>query len=233
MVNQKNNTWWGLQGKNVLITGASRGIGKCLKENFQASGAVVVAPGRSEMDLNDVHSIERYIDKNCQQIDVFIHCAGVNLKADIEQINESLVNEVFQVNTFSAVEIIKGIIPYMKKQRWGRILLISSLYAIVSRERRIAYSMSKNALTGLAKTLSLELAPMSILTNCVAPGYVMTEMTQQNLSKAELEEIITDIPAGRLQTEQEIADIAMFLCSDFNQSITGQLIAVDGGFTCK
>lgn len=230
---EKNNTLWGLQGKHALITGASRGIGKCLKENFQAAGAVVFAPERSEMDLSDIHSIEKYVDGNCQEIDVFIHCAGINLKADVEHLGVSLVNGVFQVNTLSAVEIIKGITPYMKRQGWGRILLISSLYAIVARERRAAYSMSKNALTGLAKTLSLELAPMSILTNCIAPGYVLTEMTKKNLSKTELERIIADIPTGRLQTEQEIADIAMFLCSNFNQSITGQLIAIDGGFICK
>ena len=121
----------------------------------------------------------------------------------------------------------------MKEQRWGRILLISSLYALISKEQRIPYSMSKNALTGLAKTLSLELAPMSVLTNCIAPGYVMTEMTKKNLKKEDIDEIVSNTPTGRLQTEKEIADLALFLCSGLNQSITGQLIAVDGGYTCR
>ena len=97
----------------------------------------------------------------------------------------------------------------------------------------MAYSMSKNALTGLAKTLSLELGQYNILTNCVAPGYVMTDMTRKNLSMQEIEQIRESIPTKRFQSGQDIANIVMFLCSEMNQSITGQLIAVDGGFTCK
>lgn len=229
----KANVMWNLQGKNVFITGASRGIGKCLLDNFQAAGANVFSPGRAEMDLSKEGQVERYFDMHNQEIDIFIHCAGINPHVDAEHIEEGILREVFQVNTFSATMIIKKIVSHMREQGFGRILLISSLYAIVSREERIAYAMSKNALTGMAKTLSLELAPYNILTNCVAPGYVMTDMTRKNLSDDELKNILKNIPTGRLQSEQEIANIALFLCSDLNQSITGQLIAVDGGYTCK
>lgn len=224
----------GLNGKAVLITGASRGIGLEIKKAFEQSGAVVISPTREEMDLKSSESIDEYFESNgLKNIDVFVHCAGINILSEVEQITSDLLNKVFQVNTFSAVQIASKIMPNMKNNNWGRIVLISSLYSIVTRENRLPYSASKNALTGVAKTLALEGAKYNILTNCVAPGYVVTEMTKQNLSSEEITTIEKDIPTNRFQTSKEIADLALFLCSDINQSITGQLIAVDGGYICK
>ncbi len=223
-----------LVGKKALITGASRGIGLCIKENLENVGARVLAPSRSEMDLSNPKSIQEYISSHKPfKADIFIHCAGLNRIAGILEIERSLLEQVFQVNFYSAVSLLREMTPYMQGQGWGRILLVSSLYSIVSRENRIAYSTSKNALTGLAKTLTLELAPYNVLTNCVAPGYVLTDMTKQNLTAQEIKDIESKIPTGRFQSEQDIANLALFLCSDLNQSITGQLIAVDGGFICR
>lgn len=228
------NSFPTLRSRRVFITGASRGIGRCIKKSFEAAGAQVLCPDRAEMDLSSAESVQEYISRNSPlDADVFVHCAGINRLADISEIEQTLLEEVFQVNLYSAVALLNAIAPRMQERRWGRIVLISSLYSIVSKERRIAYSASKNALTGLAKTLTLELAPCNILTNCVAPGYVMTDMTKRNLSKSEIEAIQEKIPTGRFQSEQEIANLVMFLCSDLNQSITGQLIAVDGGFLCQ
>lgn len=230
----RENSFPALPNRRVFITGASRGIGRCIKESFETAGAQVLSPGRAEMDLSNLESIQDYIMRNSPlDADVFIHCAGINRLADIGEIKQTLLEEVFQVNLYSAVALLSAIAPGMRERGWGRIVLISSLYSIVSKERRIAYSTSKNALTGLAKTLTLELAPYNILTNCVAPGYVMTDMTRQNLPPNEIQAIQEKIPTGRFQSEQDIANLAMFLCSDLNQSITGQLIAVDGGFLCR
>ena len=99
--------------------------------------------------------------------------------------------------------------------------------------RQDIYSSSKNALNGLTKTLALELAKDNILVNEIAPGYVMTEMTKKNLSSKDIEMIENRIPTGRLQTKEDIAFLTGFLCSEQNQSITGQLIAVDGGYLCR
>lgn len=219
--------------KTVFLTGGSRGIGKKIKEIFQENGAVVIAPERAELDLSNVESIERYLNNNRMNIDIFIHCAGINEIAGIEEIEVGTLNRVFQVNYMAPVMLINKFVAYMKKQEWGKIVFVSSLYALVSRERRIAYSSSKNALTGLMKTLALELAPQNIMVNAVAPGYVMTDMTRRNLSQAEIREIENRLPTGRFQKEEEIANMIAFLCSDLNGSITGQLIAVDGGFTCR
>lgn len=221
------------ENRIIFLTGASRGIGKKIKEKFEENGAKVIAPERAELDLSSVESVRHYLENCNTNIDIFIHCAGINEIAGIEEVEVEMLNRVFQVNYNAPVMLINNFVGNMKKQKWGKIIFISSLYAIVSRERRIAYSSSKNALTGLMKTLALELAPYNILVNAVAPGYVMTDMTRANLSQTEINEIEKNLPTGRFQTEEEIADMAAFLCSDLNSSITGQLIAIDGGYTCK
>lgn len=220
-------------GRTVFLTGGSRGIGKKIKEMFYQNGAKVIAPERSRLDLSKTDSIEKYLEGEDLQIDIFVHCAGINELAGIQDINLDIINRVFQVNYNAPVMLMHRFAGHMKEQKWGRVIFISSLYAIVSREERIAYSSSKNALTGLMKTLALELAPKNILVNAVAPGYVMTDMTKQNLSEQEIENIENNIPTGRFQTEEEIAYMVAFLCSELNSSVTGQLIAVDGGYTCR
>lgn len=223
-----------LNTRIAFLTGGSRGIGKHIKAALENDGAIVIAPGREELNLMDPNSIKDYLEKN-QNLnpDIFIHCAGINELAGIEEINQEILNRVFQVNCYAPIELLNAFSKSMKCNRWGRIVFISSLYAVVARERRIAYSSSKNALTGLTKTLALELAPYNVLVNSVAPGYVMTEMTQKNLSAAEIAEIKSNIPTGRFQKEEEIGAFIEFLCSDYNQSITGQLLAIDGGFICR
>lgn len=218
----------------VLLTGGSRGIGRETATVFAENGAIVIAPTRGEMDLMNMKSIEDYFSANPNlKPDIFIHCAGINELAGISEISSELLDHVFHVNYYAPTIIMKHICQNMREQMWGRIVLVSSLYAIVSKAKRIAYSSSKNALTGLMKSSALELAPFNVLINSVAPGYVMTEMTKTNLSEQELTSILSNIPTGRLQSEREIADTIAFLCTDLNQSITGQLLAVDGGFTCQ
>lgn len=223
-----------LSGKTAFVTGGSRGIGKTIVEVLQYGGANVIAPTRRELDLTDMLSIEAYsLKQKNLKIDIFIHCAGINELAGINEISQELLSRVYEVNLFAPIHLFKAFCPNMQENKWGRIVFISSLYGIVSRERRIAYSSSKNALTGLCKSLAIELGENNILVNCVAPGYVMTDMTRKNLSEAEIKNIESQMPTHRFQTTEDIANLTAFLCSDLNQSITGQLIAVDGGFTCK
>lgn len=223
-----------LGGKTAFVTGGSRGIGKTIVEVLQSGGANVLAPTRSELDLSDFSSIGAYFKKQKDlKVDIFIHCAGINELAGINEISQDLLSRVYDVNLFAPIHLLKEFCPHMLKKQWGRIVFISSLYGIVSKERRIAYSSSKNALTGLCKSLAIELGVNNILVNCVAPGYVMTDMTRKNLSEADIKNIESQVPTHRFQTAEDIANLIAFLCSDLNQSITGQLIAVDGGFTCK
>ena len=222
-----------MTGKKVLITGGSGGIGSSICESFLEAGAEIIAPSSSEMDLRSNESIDGFFLTQGIAPDIVIHSAGINEQAGISEIEADVLDRVFQVNLFSFMRILKYVIPEMKKNRFGRIVGISSLYGIVSKERRIPYSSSKHAMTGLIKSTALELACDNILINGVAPGYVMTKMTRKNLSDEEIGLIKEQIPTGRFQESSEIADLSLFLCSDLNQSITGQIIPVDGGFICR
>ena len=219
--------------KTVFITGASRGIGLEIKKSFEDGGAKVIAPTRKEMDLSDPDSVEHYLNSINEGVDIVVHCAGINLLSGIEEVTDDMMIESFNVNLLSALKIIKNYTAGMKERRFGRVVFISSLYSIVSRERRIAYSTTKTALLGLTRSLALELAPYNIMVNCVAPGYVMTDMTRINLSEEEIKKIEENIPTGRFQEAAEIGETVAFLCADTNKSITGQSIFVDGGFLCR
>lgn len=120
----------------------------------------------------------------------------------------------------------------MMERRYGRIVNISSVWAVVTKAGRLMYSTAKAGLGGMTRTLSVELAPYNVLVNALAPGYVNTELTRRNNTGAEIEAIERTIPVGRLAEPEEIAEVAAFLASDRNSYVTGQIIMVDGGFTC-
>jgi len=222
------------EGRTLFLTGGSGGIGREIAAVFAEGGARVIAPGHEELDLSDSGSICRYCEAHTEiSPDILIHCAGINELAGVGEITQEILERTFQVNCHAPALLINRLCGGMRRRRWGRIVFVSSLYAIVSRERRIAYSASKHALSGLMKAAALELAPEQVLVNAVAPGYVATEMTRKNLTGQELAAVTANIPTGRLQEAREIADMIAFLCSECNRSITGQLIAVDGGFTCR
>jgi 3-oxoacyl-[acyl-carrier protein] reductase len=121
----------------------------------------------------------------------------------------------------------------MAKRGYGRIVNISSIWSVVSKGGRLPYSMSKSGLSGLTRTLAVEVAQFNVLVNGVAPGFVNTELTSQNNSEQDLAAIRAMIPAGRLAEPEEIAEIVSFLCSAKNSYITGQTIVVDGGFSIQ
>lgn len=222
-----------LNGRVLFITGGKGGIGSAICKSFSEAGADVIAPSSSEMNLQSESSIDNYLKNMSVSPDFVIHSAGINELAGITEITRETLNKVFQVNLFSFIEILNRTIPKMREKGYGRIVGISSLYGIVSCERRIPYSSSKHAMTGLIKSTALEVAKDNILINGIAPGYVMTDMTRRNLSEDEINSLRRQIPTGRLQKASEIADLCLFLCSSFNQSITGQIIPVDGGFLCR
>jgi len=218
--------------RTVLITGASRGIGAALKARFKSEGMTLLTPGRQELDLLSNASIDSYLASLKAPVDILVNNAGINYLAALEEITPDTMEAMVQVNLTAPLRLIKGLVPAMKKNRYGRIVNLSSIFGIVSKERRLLYTTTKSALIGMTKTLALELGGHNILVNCIAPGYVLTELTRQNNSPEEIDRISATIPMKRMAEPSEIAEVIAFLCSDKNTYITGQTIVVDGGFTC-
>ena len=215
----------------LFLTGGYGEIGSAIAEKFRAAGWQVVAPKSNELDLSDKASIAAYLKaRQNPRTDAIIHCAGVNWPKPLEQLELTNLEKTMQINALSLVPILQHLAPSMKKQGSGHILVISSIYGIISRSQRLPYAMSKHALSGLVQTLAIELGPFGIKVNALAPGVIETKMTRQNNSPEKVAELKAGIPLGRLGKPEDIAKAAFFLCSEENSFITGQTIVADGGY---
>ncbi|MGE4266589.1 MAG: SDR family NAD(P)-dependent oxidoreductase [Deferribacterales bacterium] len=216
--------------KNVLVTGGAKGIGKAICDEFRSCGYNVFSPARQEMDISNPDSIHNYAESLKTAIDVLVNNAGINILGGIEEIDENDIAAMINTNLTGPLALIKAIVPYMKKNGYGRIINISSIWGVRSKERRLLYSASKFGINGVTKSLAGELGKYNILVNSVAPGYVNTELTQKNVSPEEQAKIKSTIPLGRFAEPCEIAKVVRFLGSEDNTYITGQVITADGGF---
>ena len=219
--------------RSALVTGAARGIGAAIAEALRAQGVSVLDAGRTDLDLSDPASIAGWRGTHRSGVDILVNNAGINVINDIEAITPEDWAEMVQVDLTAPLQLIQGVSSGMKERGWGRIVNISSIFGVVTREKRGAYSAVKAGLNGLTRTAAVELAPFGVLVNSVCPGYVATDLTRQNNSPADIEKIEATIPAGRLAAPAEIARFVAWLCGEENTYLTGQTILVDGGFTCR
>ncbi|MDD2752082.1 MAG: SDR family NAD(P)-dependent oxidoreductase [Candidatus Omnitrophica bacterium] len=221
-----------MKRKNALVTGASRGIGLAVCNCLKKQGIRVFAPARQELDLSSEESIGDYFASLKYPVDILVNNAGVNLLASFKGLTEENITATLKVNLLAPLRLALKLAPQMVKLGYGRIVNVSSIWGMVTKPGRISYTISKSGLAGLTKSLAVELAPHNILVNAVAPGYVNTELTRKNNTLKELEKIKKSIPLQRLAEPGEIAELISFLCSDKNTYVTGQTIAIDGGYLC-
>ncbi len=220
-----------MRKKNVLITGAARGIGKAILETLQrADQYTIITPSRQELDLSAYENIKNYFNSHSAEIDILINNAGINILNELDDIKKNTVDEMLTVNLVAPLSLIQACAPFMRSQKWGRIVNISSIWGVRSKEFRTLYSATKFGLAGITKALARELGGHNILVNAVCPGYVNTELTKKNVPAAEQERIRKDIPLGRFAEPAEIAKVVRYLISEDNTYITGQALIVDGGF---
>ena len=242
-----------LTGKSALVTGGSRGIGRAIalrlatqgadvafsyKGNAAAAGETVAALealGRRALavqaDVSDVAAAETVVKATIAafgKVDILVNNAGITRDDLIMRMSEDAWREVLETNLFGAYWMIKAVTRPMLKARAGRIINMTSVSGQAGQTGQANYSAAKAGLIGLTKATARELASRGITCNAVAPGFVLTELTE-GLPDALKDEIASRTPLGRFGTTQEIADAVAFLASDEAAYITGQVLAVDGG----
>jgi len=236
-------------GKTVLITGATRGIGKQLADDFLDAGASLILTGTKPDEIENLNRSApagvRYLCVNfadaeslapflavieSTEIGACVNNAGINRIAHLEDADLEDWEAVLTVNLTAPYRILRALSKPMKQQRYGRIVNIASVFGHVSRPERAPYTSSKYGLRGLTVTAALELAPFNVLVNSVSPGFVVTDLTRRILGQEEMERVGRQIPIGRLATPADVSSAVLFLASDLNTYITGQDLIVDGGF---
>lgn len=239
--------------KVVLVTGATRGIGKQIAEDFAQLGAKLILTGTRRdqidrlnreakrksqrrtyycVDFADLTSLDRFLEdlKRYGRIDICVNNAGINRLNDIDQTRIEDWDDMVNVNLRAPYMLMRHVSRLMKKNRYGRIINISSIFGVISRAQRSVYTTTKYGLRGMTVTAALELAKCNVLVNAVSPGFIRTDMTAKNLSKKEQKGLIRQIPMGRFGDPEEISRAILFLASRYNTYITGQNIIIDGGY---
>jgi NAD(P)-dependent dehydrogenase (short-subunit alcohol dehydrogenase family) len=231
------------QGKKVFITGATRGIGAAIANEFLSFGAQVIGTGTHQVPVHSLHQYFQTDFSKLEQIekcakfvqeiepDILINNAGINKNLPFVDIDPVLFQHIQQVNVFAPFRLCQAVIPSMQRKAWGRIVNISSVWGKIGKAHRASYSASKFALDGLTLSLAAEHAADGILANCVAPGFTDTELTHRMLGDEGIRKIVSTVPIGRMATVEEIASFVVWLASEKNTYITGQNIAIDGGFS--
>lgn len=239
--------------KVALVTGGTTGIGKeiavtlaqdgfdvvvnyivedeSVKQEIEALGRKCVLIKADVTSMADVEAMTKQVMDTFGRIDVLVNNAGITRDTLLLRMTEEDFDRVLNVNMKGAFCTMKQIVPIMMKQRSGRIINMSSVVGVVGNAGQINYSASKAALLGMTRSLAKEVASRSILVNAVAPGFIATRMTEQ-LTEAQKEAIMNQIPLRRMGQPKDIANAVAFLASDRASYITGHTLVVDGGMIC-
>lgn len=232
-----------LGGKTALVTGGTRGIGAAVATRLAADGCRVTVtgtradgrgPGGTDyvaVDFSEPHATADFAARAAELgVDILVNNAGINKVADFADIDPVDFLRIQQVNVTAPFLLARAVVPGMKAKGWGRIVSISSIWGRISKAGRGSYSTSKFAIDGMTAALAAEVAGYGILANCVAPGFIDTELTRRVLGEDGIAALTSQIPAGRLGRPEEIAALVAWLVGPENTYVSGQNIVIDGGF---
>jgi len=239
-----------LSGKVAIITGGARGIGREIALRLAEAGATVVVsdvadaePAAEEIrkmghqslavavdvtSASDVASMVEKVTAEYGRIDILVNNAGIARDQLLMRMSEEDWEAVLNVNLKSVFLCTRAVLRQMVKQRWGRIVSISSIVGIVGNPGQANYSSSKAGIIGFTKTIAREVGSRGITVNAIAPGFIVSKMTEQ-LSEEQKSEMLKRIPLGFLGTPRDVAEAVAFLSSEEARYITGQVLGVDGG----
>lgn len=244
-----------LEGKTAVVTGASRGLGRAIAEEFARAGADLVinynstpcddlvkaveALGRKaiavQADVSKVADCERLVDtaiKEFGKLDILVNNAGITRDTLLMRMDEEAWDSVINTNLKSAYATCKAACRPMMKARSGSIINVSSVSGLMGQAGQANYAASKAGLIGFTKTLARELAARGIRANAIAPGFVASDMTAALDDKIK-EQVLKEIPMGRFGEPADIAAGALFLASDMSKYVTGSTLVIDGGITMR
>jgi NAD(P)-dependent dehydrogenase (short-subunit alcohol dehydrogenase family) len=247
-----------LSGRVALVTGGNKGLGLAMARGFAEAGANIVLASRNEVELKaaldsilsatgrngtyvvcdvsdrkQVDGLAKTAVDRMGRVDILINNAGMNQPQPIDQIADEVWDRILEVNLSSCMALTRAVVPGMKHRKWGRVIHISSIMGIVSKEKRNAYSATKAALVGLCKASALDLGPFGVTVNCIAPGPFLTDMPMSILSDAEKKAFADRTALGRWGQPTELVGPAIFLCSDAGSYVSGHCLVVDGGYTSR
>lgn len=245
-----------LDGKVALITGAARGIGKAIAMKFASEGADVAftdlvineageqtvkdieafghkvrAYASNAANFEETHNVVNQILVDFGRIDILVNNAGITKDGLMLRMTEAQWDAVLNVNLKSAFNFIHAITPIMARQRGGSIINMSSVVGVSGNAGQCNYSASKAGLIGLAKSIAKEMGPRGIRANCIAPGFIVSDMTNA-LSEEVRDAWVKQIPLRRGGTPEDVANVAVFLASDLSGYVSGQVIHCCGAMNC-
>jgi NAD(P)-dependent dehydrogenase (short-subunit alcohol dehydrogenase family) len=247
-----------LDGRVALVTGGSKGLGLAMARGLAEAGADIIISSRHENELKS--ALEQVLEgtgrKGCffvadmakrsaveklakdalaemGRVDILINNAGTNAPQAIDAITDETWDRVMEINLNSIMVLSRALAPQMKARKWGRIIHISSVMGIVSKEKRNVYSVTKTALQGFARSMALDLGEFGITVNCIAPGPFLTDLPMSLLSEKEIADFAKSTAMNRWADPKELAGPALLLASDAGSYITGETLVVDGGYILR
>jgi NAD(P)-dependent dehydrogenase (short-subunit alcohol dehydrogenase family) len=252
------NSLFDLTGRVALVTGGSKGLGKAMARAFAEAGANVAISSRHEAELKaaaaeigqgtkakvhyfvadmtkrgDVCKLADAVLAQMGRVDILVNNAGSNIPQPIDQITDEAWDQIVELNLTSCMALTRALVPQMKERKWGRIIHISSIMGLASKDARNAYSATKSALLGLARASALDLGAYNITVNCIAPGPFLTDLPGTLLSPEQKKALADRTALGRWGEPRELAGPALLLASEAGSYITGEVLVVDGGSLVK
>jgi 3-oxoacyl-[acyl-carrier protein] reductase len=232
--------------KTALVTGASRGIGNAIALELKQKGYSVIGTATSQtgvdsllekgieayiLDLNSKDSIDQFwslLEENNKSISVLINNAGITRDNIVLRMSDEEWSDIMNVHLYGTFQLCKRSLKMMLKNKWGRIINISSASASIGNRGQSNYAAAKAGVEAFTKSLAKEVGKRDITINSVAPGFISTDMTEQN-EGVNSEYVVKEIPLGRFGEPNEVASLVGFLCSEDASYITGQTVHINGG----
>jgi len=248
----------GLTGKVALVTGGSKGLGKAMARGLAEAGADIVISSRHEEELRpaldeilhgtgrrgiyivadmarraDVRRLAQTALEKMGRVDILVNNAGTNTPQPVDQIKDEDWDRVMEINLHSIMVLTRALVPQMKERRWGRIIHISSVMALVANAGRNTYCATKAALIAMARASALDLGGHGVTVNCIAPGPFLTDLPGKLLSAQEKESFAKMTALNRWADPKELIGPVLLLASDAGSYITGETVVVDGGYVAR